>query len=63
MAWIPPAFLNSTVALGVQSQGQETQYIGTGFMYGYPTGATDVNGHAYLLAIPCDESSCIHEST
>ena len=44
MAWIPPAFLNSVVALGVPSQGQETQYTGTGFMYGYPTGATDENG-------------------
>ena len=44
MAWIPPAFLNSVVALGVQSQGQETQYTGTGFIYGYPTGATGENG-------------------
>ena len=44
MAWIPPAFLNSTVALGVQSQDQGIQYTGTAFMYGYPTGTSDVNG-------------------
>ncbi len=44
MALIPPAYLNSVVALGGPSQDGSIQYNATGFLYGYPTGETDVNG-------------------
>ena len=44
MALIPPSFMNSVVALGMQSQDQQVRFMGTGFMYGYPTQATDQNG-------------------
>ena len=43
MALIPPAFLNSVVALGSPSSDGAIQYTATGFLYGYPTGQTDDN--------------------
>ncbi len=46
MALIPPSFLDSVVALGVQSQDESIQFIGTGFMYGYPTGQLNDRGSA-----------------
>ena len=44
MALIPPGFLNTVVALGSPSKDGEMQYTATGFLYGYPSGATDENG-------------------
>ena len=44
MALIPPAFLNSVVALGGSSQDGEIRYTATGFLYGYPSGRSDADG-------------------
>ena len=44
MALIPPSFLDSVVALGMQSQDKNIHFTGTGFMYGYPTGEVNDNG-------------------
>ena len=44
MALIPPAFLNTVVALGSPSEDGAMQYTATGFLYGYPTGRTDETG-------------------
>ncbi len=44
MALIPPSFLNSVVALGMQSQDKNVHFTGTGFMYGYPTGEVNDKG-------------------
>ena len=44
MALIPPVFLNTVVALGEQSPDGLIKSNATGFLYGYPTGATDENG-------------------
>ncbi|WP_338441210.1 serine protease [Synechococcus elongatus IITB4] len=40
MALIPPAFLNSVVCIGVQNPN-EIQWIGTGFLVGWPSGKDD----------------------
>ena len=44
MALMPPFFLSSVVALGVISSDGTVQYNATGFLYGYPTGETNVDG-------------------
>lgn len=44
MALIPPAFLNTVVALGNPSQDGNTSYNATGFIYGYHTGNSDEEG-------------------
>ncbi len=44
MALIPPGFLNTVVALGGPSTDGTMQYTATGFLYGYPSGATDEDG-------------------
>ncbi|MCS1407102.1 MAG: Serine protease SplC [Verrucomicrobia subdivision 3 bacterium] len=53
MAFIPPHFLNTVVALGLPSQDGKIQYTATGFLYGSPTGATDESGnmryHIFLV--------------
>ncbi len=36
MALIPPKYLNAVVALGIPKEGNEVQYIATGFLYGHP---------------------------
>ena len=46
MALIPPAFLNTVVALGSPSHDGKVQYTATGFLYGYPSGESDENGKA-----------------
>ena len=44
MALIPSGFLNTVVALGSPSNEGAMQYTATGFLYGYPSGATDETG-------------------
>ena len=44
MALIPPAFLNTVVALGEQAADGALKSHATGFLYGRPTGDTDENG-------------------
>jgi hypothetical protein len=44
MALIPPFFLGTVVALGMPSRDGTIQYNATGFLYGYPTGATNDEG-------------------
>ena len=44
MALIPPSFLNSVVALGLQSPDGQVKYSATGFMYGDLRGEVDGNG-------------------
>ena len=69
MALIPPSFLDSVVALGMQSQDKKVQFIGTGFMYGYPTGETNDKGPTYwtflvtnrhVVAKAAERGSTIH---
>lgn len=54
MALIPPAFLNTVVALGSPAQDGKILYNATGFMYGYSAGTTSENGqkqyHIFLVA-------------
>lgn len=53
MALIPPAFLNTVVALGSPAQDGKILYNATGFMYGYSAGTTSENGqkqyHIFLV--------------
>ncbi len=44
MALLPPAFLNSVVALGSPSNDGKMQYSATGFVYGSPAGVNNENG-------------------
>lgn len=44
MALIPPFFLNTVVALGLQSEDGSIVYNATGFLYGRPTGQTNESG-------------------
>ena len=44
MALLPPAYLNTVVALGGPSEDGTMKYTATGFLYGHPTGSTDKNG-------------------
>ena len=44
MALIPPAFLNSVVALGGPTQDGNVRYTATGFLYGYPSGRVNEEG-------------------
>ena len=69
MALIPPSFLDSVVALGMQSQDKKVQFMGTGFMYGHPTGETNDKGPTYwtflvtnrhVVAKAAERGSTIH---
>ena len=43
MALIPPAFLNTVVALGASTNDGTIEYTATGFLYGDPSGVKDEN--------------------
>ena len=52
MALMPPAFLNSVVAIGVATGNGQVTFNATGFLYGHPSGEVDDQGNkTYRVAL------------
>ena len=46
MPLLPPNYLDCVVAIGVGRDAQKRKWVGTGFLYGLPSGDVDKDGNA-----------------